>query len=276
MKFKVGDRVKCINNGGWRKNLSGKYGTIKVKHADLSCGVEFDEYICGHSCSGHAKNGHGWNCEESMLELAEEKTKPILIYRDGLKVTAQDHNTGKTGVAKCNPSDEFDFYTGAKLALERLTGEEKVKVKFAPDMAIWCENKSQFDELMKILETMGYKWEFGDLPTKYYPPLYANGTRIFLTSENTIFYGFASNKPDGFTYVDFSDVDFSDCVQKIKFGGYVHVTNLGKSYRSFDSFFKAYPDIPVNVAARCMRGSKPEKDKPYEVLYIKKHPQIRK
>lgn len=59
MKFKVGDRVKCINDGVWGKNLLGKYGTIKVKYDDSLYAVEFDEYIYGHGCNGLAKHGHG-------------------------------------------------------------------------------------------------------------------------------------------------------------------------------------------------------------------------
>lgn len=184
-----------------------------------------------------------------MLEIAEEKTKPILIYRDGMKVIAEGKNTGKTGVARCNPAYEFDFYTGAKLAFERLTGEKKEKIKLGTNMAIRCENKSQFDELMKIMETMGYKWASGDLPTKYYPPIYANGTRIFLTSENTIFYGFAGDKPDEFTYVDFSDVDFSDCVPEIKVGDIVEIVDTGKMYTTHYEWVKGHvPDLAVYYA----------------------------
>jgi hypothetical protein len=33
--------------------------------------------------------------------------------------------TGKKGVARCHPDDAFDFYSGAKLALERLKEAEK-------------------------------------------------------------------------------------------------------------------------------------------------------
>ena len=46
----------------------------------------------------------------------------IVIYRKDNKVIALDKTTGKTGIAKCSPEDEFDFGIGAKLAFERLTG----------------------------------------------------------------------------------------------------------------------------------------------------------
>lgn len=48
--------------------------------------------------------------------------KPIVIYQKDRTVIAVDKNTGRKCVAKCHPDDEFDFYTGAKLAFSRLTG----------------------------------------------------------------------------------------------------------------------------------------------------------
>ena len=251
MKFKIGDKVKVVRiDIGADSAEIGEFGTVKTidNGRRLPYGVEFTKpnkhY---HTLSGICKENHGYWCSEDMLEAV--KNKPIVIYNVGLKVIAKDHNTGKTGVARCNPADEFDFRIGARLAFDRLTGAVKEKVKFLPGMAIWCENKSQFDELMKILETMGYKWEFGDLPTKYYPPLYTNGTRIFLTSENTIFYGFASDKPDGFTYVDFSDVDFSECTQKIKVGDIVEIVDTGKMYPTHYEWVKEHvPDLAVYYA----------------------------
>ncbi|MEE3499779.1 MAG: hypothetical protein VZS12_11840, partial [Ruminococcus bromii] len=50
--------------------------------------------------------------------------------RNGADVVAKNTATGKTGVAKCNPADEFDFNTGAKLAFERLINPEPEKPKY--------------------------------------------------------------------------------------------------------------------------------------------------
>ena len=58
--------------------------------------------------------------------------KPIIIYKDGHNVVALDKNTGKRGIAKCHPDDEFDFYTGAKLAFSRLTGCKLVEFDGEP------------------------------------------------------------------------------------------------------------------------------------------------
>ena len=54
----------------------------------------------------------------------------IIIYRNGSEVIAKNTATGKTGVAKCNPTDEFDFEIGAKLAFDRLVESEPEKPKY--------------------------------------------------------------------------------------------------------------------------------------------------
>ena len=50
--------------------------------------------------------------------------KRVIIDADGSEVIAVDLETGKRGVARCHPDDAFDFYIGAKLALERLKEAE--------------------------------------------------------------------------------------------------------------------------------------------------------
>ena len=49
--------------------------------------------------------------------------KCVVIDVDGNKVVARCGD--KEGAARCHPDDDFDFYTGAKLALERLEEAEK-------------------------------------------------------------------------------------------------------------------------------------------------------
>lgn len=182
---------------------------------------------------------------DDMLEPV--RSDRITIYRDGPKVIAEDKNTGRTGVARCNPADEFDFYTGAKLAFERLTGEEKKKVKFAASMAIWCENKSQFDELMKILEREGYMWRSRNIPTKYTPPCVHDGVLIYTYKDMTI--GYNSRSESFNNKVKFSDVDFSECVPEIKVGDMVEIVDTGKMYPTNYEWVKKYvPTIAVYYA----------------------------
>ena len=55
--------------------------------------------------------------------LKKINSETIVIYRKDNEVTALDKSTGKKAIARCNPADEFDFRTGAKLAFSRLMGE---------------------------------------------------------------------------------------------------------------------------------------------------------
>lgn len=122
-KFKIGDRVRCINNGMLHNNIAGKFGTIVRVLWHDTYSVEFDENIGGHTCNGAAKEGHGWNCDCEMLTRAGDES--IIIYRKDCAVIALDKRSGKKGIAKCHPGDTFDFETGAKLAFDRLLVNDK-------------------------------------------------------------------------------------------------------------------------------------------------------
>lgn len=59
--FKIGDRVVANE----KSHYEGKHGRIvSIQHSKdtdfCRIGVEFDEYVYGHDCSGNAKPGHGW------------------------------------------------------------------------------------------------------------------------------------------------------------------------------------------------------------------------
>lgn len=124
-KFKVGDRVKVKKDTiTLNRNTVGECGTVKELLTDNCCSVEFDKFVGGHNCGGFAKEGHGWNCAEDALDLVKTQNETIVIYRKDNKVIALDKSTGEKAEANCNPADEFDFRTGAKLAFNRLMGED--------------------------------------------------------------------------------------------------------------------------------------------------------
>lgn len=119
MKFKVGDKVKI--------NTSGEVGIVVETNVGVSC-REILVRIKGlkghngnHYCKGTYTSGDLWYFRKDKLTPVNET---IVIYRKGDEVIALDKATGEKGVAKCNPKDEFDFRTGAKLAFERLTQPE--------------------------------------------------------------------------------------------------------------------------------------------------------
>ena len=125
-KFKVGDKVRILDGskiksyiGGWVDNMKRHIGEIAtIKSLCLSHGSQ----------NGYCLKEFTYSWDERGLELV--KPEKIIIYRNGAEVVAKNTATGETGVAKCNPADEFDFNTGAKLAFERLINPEPEKPKY--------------------------------------------------------------------------------------------------------------------------------------------------
>lgn len=65
-------------------------------------------------------------CDHVSVDAKElTRTREIRIYNNNPVVAAIDRTSGKVATAACGPDDEFDFYFGAKLALERLEKELK-------------------------------------------------------------------------------------------------------------------------------------------------------
>lgn len=152
-KFKVGDRVKVKKDiVTLNRRTVGKCGTVKELLTDNYCSVEFDEFVGGHDCNGFAKEGHGWNHAEDALDLVKTQNETIVIYRKDNKVIVLDKSTGEKAEANCNPADEFDFRTGAKLAFNRLMGED---VK--PDNGVReVKRKAKVGEYIKIVDAHPY------------------------------------------------------------------------------------------------------------------------
>ena len=123
MQYKKGDKVR-VKRFKRRPEHWNEYGKMdylmgKVVEVKDSCGDVI--YI----------DGDGFN---DLWTLKNEDVEPvknecIVIYRKDNQVIALDKVTGEKSVAKCSPEDEFDFYTGAKLAFERLTGKKSEEVK---------------------------------------------------------------------------------------------------------------------------------------------------
>ena len=120
MKYKVGNKVKIREDlkvehlyGGraWvtqgMHDLGGKIATIVDvnKRKGVYC-IDLDnsEYL--------------W-----VDEMFEDTGRQVVINVDGNKVIARRGD--KYGVARCHPDDDFDFFVGAKLALDRLEEAEK-------------------------------------------------------------------------------------------------------------------------------------------------------
>lgn len=161
-KFKVGDRVKVKKDiVTINRRTVWKCGTVKELLTDNYCSVEFDKFVGGHDCGGFAKEGHGWNFVEDALDLVKTQNETIVIYRKDNKVIALDKSTGEKAEANCNPADEFDFRTGAKLAFNRLMGED-VKTD---NVVREVKRKAKVGEYIKIVnaKTFLIPYENGEI-----------------------------------------------------------------------------------------------------------------
>lgn len=122
MKFKAGDRVRVkrfkIRPGHW--NLEGKMDHLMGKVVKIERTVN-SRYVVRDS-----KNDCDWIFRDYDLEPVNET---IVIYRKDREVIALDKITGEKAIARCNPSDEYDFHVGAKLAFERLIKEKSNKAQ---------------------------------------------------------------------------------------------------------------------------------------------------
>lgn len=137
-KFNVGDRYK---SGYFADN------DAVIEITEISGGTVFYKDVVVESIGlKHFQIG-------SIFSAALEKVDTtIVIYRNDNKVVALDKSTGEKAEANCNPADEFDFRTGAKLAFNRLMGED---VK--PDNGVReVKRKAKVGEYIKIVDAHPY------------------------------------------------------------------------------------------------------------------------
>lgn len=135
-KFKVGDRYK---SGYFADNDAA------IEITEISGGTVFYKDVVGESIGlKHFQIG-------SIFSAALEKVDTtIVIYRNDNKVVALDKSTGEKAEANCNPADEFDFRTGAKLAFNRLMGEDA-----KPDNGVReVKRKAKVGEYIKVVYAM--------------------------------------------------------------------------------------------------------------------------
>ena len=129
MKYKVGDRVIGIAETCYGRDIRGLKGTVIIANSDDDICVEFDKNICGHDGDGKGKAGHCWWI--NGLTHAEKRSviaSKVVITADGEETLARLYEGGKvvaSAKATCSREDEFNFNIGARLAFDRLIGEEK-------------------------------------------------------------------------------------------------------------------------------------------------------
>jgi hypothetical protein len=119
-KFHVGDVVKP------NKKADENYTITTTSVVREAIVTELRDYTMDIKIiKGSRSVGEVFLVEEKCFDLVRKgNPETIVIYRKDNKVVALDKSTGEKAEANCNPDDEFDFRTGAKLAFSRLMGED--------------------------------------------------------------------------------------------------------------------------------------------------------
>ena len=218
--------------------------------------------------------------------LGKSKSPNIVIFRRGREVIAKDVATGNEGIAKCSPNDEFNFHTGASIALARLMAK-------TPDAL----NHDVKDEWIKVLGLTPVddgkptpKFNVGDYVTLK-EGVDANKKYGCLPLLSGPMHDFAYHKRMRVVGVDWQEevgTYYYECYHEGKFtfhyseemldkwdeskiheGDTVKVVNTGLNYSSYVQWVGEHISDPY-MAARFCFGS-PSTDKNYKVIKIAEH-----
>lgn len=126
-KFRKGDKVRILD-GSNIENYTGSWttGVCGMEYLVGQVGTVMASEIRSQGRKGYRLKEYPYTFDERGLKLVEGA---ITIERHGQKMVAKYN--GKVGVAKCSDDDEFDMFTGANLALQRLFGKEKEEPKWS-------------------------------------------------------------------------------------------------------------------------------------------------
>ena len=252
-KFKVGDRV--VEKINQKKGIVVDF--LRNEYLVL---VKFDGWNKGHDGNGYTRSGktysgnHCWYFCKEELEIIKDET--IVIYRNDNKVIALDKSTGEKAEAKCNPADEFDYRTGAKLAFNRLMGED---VK--PDNGVReVKRKAKVGEYIKIVDAKPFliPYENGEIfrviGVKSATCEVENSVKRCLTwhEEYVVLENYKPEKKD-----------------EICVGDTVKVKDTGKQYKLYGTWSGL-----LGYEQNFVIDSDVSKDDEYKVLRIKEHDRL--
>lgn len=246
-KFHVGDVVKP------NKKADENYTITTTSVVREAIVTELRDYTMDIKIiKGSCSVGEVFTVEEKYFDLVRKaKQETIVIYRNDNKVVALDKTTGEKAEAKCNPADEFDFRTGAKLAFNRLMGEDA-----KPDDGE-VKRKAKIGEYVKVVNA------------KPAIPSYKKGDIFKVTYVTTS--GCICKNSDGDTglwheeYVVLENYK-PEKKDEICVGDTVKVTDSGKQYRTYGKW-SGLNGYKQNF----IYGSAVSTEDNYKVLRIEKH-----
>lgn len=246
-KFHVGDVVKP------NKKADENYTITTTSVVREAIVTELRDYTMDIKIiKGSCSVGEVFTVEEKYFDLVRKaKQETIVIYRNDNKVVALDKTTGEKAEAKCNPADEFDFRTCAKLAFNRLMGEDA-----KPDDGE-VKRKAKIGEYVKVVNA------------KPAIPSYKNGDIFKVTYVTTS--GCICKNSDGDTglwheeYVVLENYK-PEKKDEICVGDTVKVTDSGKQHRTYGKW-SGLNGYKQNF----IYGSAVSTEDNYKVLRIEKH-----
>ena len=225
-------------------------------------------------------------------KFLEKDSKPsIVIFQRGRNVIAKDVATGNEGIAKCSPNDEFNFHTGASIALARLMSKVPATGVLNPDVrAEWtkllgiteipekvftdADRNFKVGDYVTLKEGLAVGKKYGAL-TLYSGRMYecANGKRLEVETatfnELDGMYHYRCKATDG-NYFYYTEAMLDTWNEgKIHEGDTVKVVNTGLNYSSYVQWVGEHISDPY-MAARFCFGS-PSTDEKYKVIKIAKH-----
>lgn len=219
-KFYVGDVVKP------NKKADEEYTITTTSVVREAIVTELRDYTMDIKIiKGSRSVGEVFSVEEKCFDLVRKgNPETIVIYRKDNKVVALDKSTGKKAEANCNPDDEFDFRTGAKLAFNRLMGED-VKLDDVREV----KRKAKVGEYIKVVDAHSI---FGT---------YKNGDILKVTDVTS-----AGCECEGFDalshglwheeYVVLENYKPEEDDSEIHVGDMVEVTHRGHCYSTYDTW----------------------------------------
>ena len=246
-KFKVGERYTS-------KLFVDKGAVIEI--TKISGDVVSYKDIAGRTYS--VKNFEIGSLFSDMLKKVGSET--IVIYRNDNKVIALDKSTGEKAEAKCNPADEFDFRTGAKLAFNRLMGED---VK--PDNGV-CEvkRKAKVGEYIKIVDAKPFLIPYENGEIFRVIGIGNEGCKGKNSVKNCYVWH------DEYVVLEnYKPEKEPEKKDEICVGDTVKVTDTGKQYNLYGTWSGL-----LGYEQNFVRGSDVSKDDEYKVLRIKEHDHI--
>ena len=157
--IQIGDIVKFSTNDVKKKGTGIVIDILPSSLSPILVKLQGALKGTGHSCCGKFDTNDYWYVDFSeILEIVTSvNSYQILVTTDGKNTYAvmQDGRNTRQAVAKRNPKDDFDFETGAKIALKRLF--------FSPHLTFKGKNMGNIGDKTDLYDSHGNPLFVGDV-----------------------------------------------------------------------------------------------------------------